>query len=72
MSADRLEARLDELEVRLAFLDETVAALAAADAEQSLRIVALERLLRDLRGELATLRLAHSPDPHGEPPPPHY
>lgn len=67
-----IEERLTELEVRLAFVDDAVQALVAADAEQSLRIAALERLIRDLRSELETVRLGQGPDPHSEPPPPHY
>jgi SlyX protein len=66
------EERLTELEVRLAFIDDAVQALVAADAEQSLRIATLERLVRDLRSELETVRLGQAPDPHSEPPPPHY
>lgn len=66
------EQRLTELEVRLAFIDDAVQALVAADAEQSLRIATLERLIRNLRGELETIRLGQSHDPHSEPPPPHY
>lgn len=69
---DRLEQRLTELEVRLTFIDETVQALADADGAQALRIAGLERLLHDLRAELASLRLSQGPDPHSEPPPPHY
>jgi len=64
--------RLEELEVRLTFIDDTVAALATADAEQAMRLVALERVLHDLRAELASLRTAQGSDPHSEPPPPHY
>ncbi|MEP6899061.1 MAG: SlyX family protein [Rhodanobacter sp.] len=67
-----LEQRLDELEVKLTFIDDTVHALAAADADQSQRIAVLERLLRDLRGELSSLRTSQSDDSHDEPPPPHY
>jgi SlyX protein len=67
-----LEQRLTELEVRLTFIDDAVQALTAADAEQSLRIAALERLVRDLRSELATVRTSQGHDPHSEPPPPHY
>ncbi|RUL79687.1 SlyX family protein [Dyella choica] len=66
------EQRLTELEVRLTFIDDAVQALVAADAEQSVRIAKLERLIRDLRSELETVRLGQGPDPHSEPPPPHY
>ena len=66
------QLRLTELEVRLAFIDDAVQALVSADADQSVRIATLERLVRDLRSELATVRLGHGSDPHSEPPPPHY
>lgn len=69
---DSLEQRLTELEVRLTFIDDTVQALADADGTQSLRIATLERLVHDLRSELASLRLGQAHDPHSEPPPPHY
>jgi SlyX protein len=69
---DAIEQRLADLEVRLTFLDDTVQALAAADAEQAMRIVELERLLHLLRQELQSARLGPASDPHSEPPPPHY
>lgn len=72
MSDDSLQQRLTELEVRLTFIDDTVNALASADADQSVRIAALERAIRDLRNELSTVRLSQGHDPHSEPPPPHY
>ena len=72
MADDSLQQRLTELEVRLTFIDDTVNALASADAEQSVRIATLERTIRDLRNELASARLSHGHDPHSEPPPPHY
>lgn len=74
MAADRpdLEQRLTELEVRLTFIDDTVHALGAADAEQALRIAALERIVRDLRTELASVRVGAGADARDEPPPPHY
>jgi len=49
-----------------------VQALASADADQSVRIASLERALRDLRGELSSMRIGNADDPHSEPPPPHY
>jgi SlyX protein len=67
-----IEQRVTELEIKLTFVEHTVRALADADADQSLRMAALERTLRDLRRELASLRLAQADDPHNEPPPPHY
>ncbi len=67
-----MDQRLADLEVRLTFIDDTVQALAAADADQALRIVALERLVHQLRQELQSVRLGAGTDPHSEPPPPHY
>lgn len=66
------EQRLTELEVRLAFIDDAVQALVGADAEQSMRIATLERMVRDLRSELASVRTGQGHDSHNEPPPPHY
>lgn len=71
MAGESFEQRLNELEVRLTFIDDTVNALASADAEQSLRIASLERMLRDLRSELASMRLPQGGEPQNEPPP-HY
>jgi SlyX protein len=71
-SNDAFEKRLDEMEVKLTFIDDTVQALTSADAEQSQRIAALERALRELHGELSSMRTASADDPHSEPPPPHY
>ena len=69
---DTLEQRLTEMEVKLTFIDDTVQALATADADLSQRIAALERAMRELRGELSVMRVAQADDPHNEPPPPHY
>ncbi|PXV61394.1 SlyX protein [Dyella jiangningensis] len=72
MADDSLQQRLTELEVRLTFVDDTVNALASADAELSMRLAALEDLIRGLRSELSALRTSQGHDPHSEPPPPHY
>ncbi len=72
MPDSSLSERVAELEVRLTFLDDTVNALADADAQQSRRLLALEQTLRDLRAELASVRAGLGDDPHSEPPPPHY
>ena len=64
--------RLAELEVRMTFLDEAVGGLLRADAERSVRLDLLERSVRELRGELAAVRVALGADTHLEPPPPHY
>jgi len=72
MADDSLQERLTELEVRLTFVDDAVNALASADAELSMRLAALEDVIRGLRSELSALRTSQGHDPHSEPPPPHY
>lgn len=69
---DDVEARVTELEVRLAFVDDTVNALSSADAEIARRLDLLERALRDLRADLVNMRAGLGSDPATEPPPPHY
>lgn len=69
---DAFDQRLNEMEVKLTFIDDAVQALTTADADQSQRIAALEHALRELRGELSSMRVAQADDPHSEPPPPHY
>jgi SlyX protein len=75
--AARLEARLADLETRLAFqehaLGELSDALACAREEEGGNALVLHRVLEELRQMRATLS-AHAPsaDPAQEPPPPHY
>ncbi|QDE39223.1 SlyX family protein [Luteibacter pinisoli] len=64
--------RLMELEVRLAFIDDTVNGLSSADADIARRLDALERALREMRSDLSTLRAGSGSEPGIEPPPPHY
>lgn len=66
------EERLNELETRLAFLDDALAGVNAAEAETARRMLAIERTLAQLRVELATVRTGLADDAHQEPPPPHY
>lgn len=72
MSTPELQNRLAELETRLTFVDDTVNALADADAMQSRRMLSLEQAMRDLRTELSSMRSAIGSDAQDEPPPPHY
>jgi SlyX protein len=71
-TASVVDERLNELEVRMAFIEDALNGLANADVEQSQRLAALERAVRELRGELASMRTGDGHDPHSEPPPPHY
>ncbi|WP_213950154.1 SlyX family protein [Luteibacter sp. dw_328] len=64
--------RLIELEMRLAFIDDTVNGLSSADTEISRRLDRLERALRDLRSDLMNMRAGLGSEAANEPPPPHY
>ncbi|OJY93749.1 MAG: hypothetical protein BGP25_09120 [Lysobacterales bacterium 63-13] len=67
-----LEERLTELEVRLAFIDDGVAALNAAVAMHDQTMLALRLELDRLRSDLVGLRSTLGNDVGNEPPPPHY
>ncbi len=67
-----LEERLTELEVRLAFLDDSVAALNSAMAMHDRGNMQMRLELERMRGELLNLRSALAHDALTEPPPPHY
>jgi SlyX protein len=70
MAAD--QDKLQDMEIRLTFLDEAVSSLLTADAELGRRLLAVEQTLRALREEMQSLRASGGDDPHNEPPPPHY
>ncbi|HEX5489473.1 MAG TPA: SlyX family protein [Rhodanobacteraceae bacterium] len=72
MSTPPDDERMNELELKLTFLDDAVASLNDSEAQQSQRLLQLESALTDLRRELAALRTNLSEDVHEEPPPPHY
>ena len=67
-----LEERLTEVEVRLAFIDDGVAALNAAVAMHVQTMLALRLELDRLRSDLVGLRSTLGNDVGNEPPPPHY
>jgi len=65
------EDRLMELEVRLAFIDDTVNGLSSADVEIARRLDLLERAVRHLRSDLVNIRAGSGNDSANELPP-HY
>lgn len=67
-----IDDRVTELEMRIAFVDDTVNELSSADAEIARRLDLLERALRDLRSDLVNMRAGLGSDSASEPPPPHY
>lgn len=72
MSPEDVEARLVELETRLAFQESTLAELNGALAELRLENARYADLLRRALEELKAGRSAFYSDPASEPPPPHY
>ena len=67
-----LEERLNELEVRLAFVDDTMATLNATVSAHDRVLNDMRLALERLRIELSGVRTALSQDARDEPPPPHY
>lgn len=66
------DERMNELELKLTFLDDAVAALNDSEMQQSQRLLRLENALVELRRDLSALRTSLSDDVANEPPPPHY
>ena len=71
-SPGELEARLVELETRLAFQEHAVAELSDALAAARIESERNADLLRRALEELKSSRVAFLGDPADEPPPPHY
>jgi len=65
------DERMNELELKLTFLDDAVASLNDGEAQQTRRLLQLENALAELRRELASLRTSLVDNVHDEPPP-HY
>lgn len=63
--------RMDELELKLTFLDDAVASLNDSEVQQSQRLLKLENALGELRRELMALRTSLADDVRDELPP-HY
>jgi SlyX protein len=67
------ECRVTEIEMRLAFQEDTLAALDKVVCEQAARIDLLEKTQRELYRRLQALHDSdHQQEPGSEPPPPHY
>ncbi|HVV95586.1 MAG TPA: SlyX family protein [Rhodanobacteraceae bacterium] len=67
-----LDERLTELEVRLSFVDDTIASLNATVSEHDRVLADMRVAIERLRGELTGVRTALAHDARDEPPPPHY
>ena len=71
-SREALEARLVELETRLAFQESAIAELSDALADVRLEAERNAALMRRALEEMKSSRGAFFADPAEEPPPPHY
>jgi SlyX protein len=67
-----LVARVVELEMRLAFQDQTLSELNTVVTDQARRLNELESRLQRTVQDLGTVRGLLYSDPSTEPPPPHY
>ncbi|MEM6987211.1 MAG: SlyX family protein [Pseudomonadota bacterium] len=72
MGMTALEQRVDELESRLAWQDESIEALNAAIAEQALAITQLEEKLKLLSQRLQAQNALNTSDVQTHEVPPHY
>ncbi len=72
MTMQDLEARVIDLEARLAFQDDTIQALNDAVSQQQLTLDRLQRALEILARRQAELAASVPGEAEDEPPPPHY
>ena len=72
LSTPEHEARLIELETRIAFQDDLLATLNRDSAALADEVVRLREACADLRKSLDAMRVALQHDVADEPPPPHY
>lgn len=70
--SEQLIARMDELETRLAFQDDTIQALNDVVSRQQLELERLQRALELLARRQADLAASMPGDAEDDQPPPHY
>lgn len=67
-----LEKRLDELEVRFAFLEQTMHTLDATVTGHDRLLGEMREAFARMRGELSHVKIALAHNQHDEPAPPHF
>jgi SlyX protein len=72
MSIEAMEARIAELEMRVAFQEDTIHRLNEALVQQHHGQERMQRALERLDATIARMQASSHGDPTPEPPPPHY
>lgn len=72
MNIEALEARVAELEMRLAFQEDTIQGLNDALLQQHHVLERMQRALEGLDAGIARMQASLDSSPTREPPPPHY
>ncbi len=70
--AEALTSRIDNLEARIAYQDETIEALNRTVVEQWARLDAALARIRQLEARIREVQVSAIRDPGDEAPPPHY
>jgi SlyX protein len=72
MSTDNLENRVEELEMKLTFQDQTIEELNSALIQQQIDFRKITRMLENVTSQIENISQDGQADKHIEPPPPHY
>lgn len=68
----QLQQRIDDLECKLAFQEQTIDELNAALTQQQLLINKMQDQMKYVVGKMKNMDTSHLADPANETPPPHY
>lgn len=68
----QLQQRIDDLECKVAFQEQTIDELNEALAQQQLLINKMKDQMKYVVGKMKNMETSNMADPNKEPPPPHY
>lgn len=68
----QLEQRIEDLECKVAFQEQTIDELNEALAQQQLLINKMKDQMKYVVGKMKNMETSNMADPNKEPPPPHY
>ena len=72
MSIEQLHNRIEELEMKLTFQDQTIEELNSALIQQQIDFRKITRMLENVASQVENINQEGQGDKHVEPPPPHY